>query len=166
MDPQKLSQLDPKLREAYQRVMGTSIPQPQVAPIQAQTPPPPPMPTPDPTPNPAPEPEPIPNEAPAKKEDPTPSIQEPSVTQPEISPPPEPTASNFVQMNSEVAAAPVTTETSSPNFSAPIATPTQTIAVKKKNSMMPILILIGGLILLIGYAYFWIKIFNLKIPFL
>ena len=29
MDPQKLSQLDPKLRDAYQRVMGTPIPQPQ-----------------------------------------------------------------------------------------------------------------------------------------
>lgn len=32
MDPQKLSQLDPKLRDAYQRVMGTTIPQSQPAP--------------------------------------------------------------------------------------------------------------------------------------
>jgi len=40
MDPQKLSQLDPKLREAYQRVMGTTIPTPPAAPIQTQAPPP------------------------------------------------------------------------------------------------------------------------------
>ena len=53
MDPQKLSQLDPKLRDAYQRVMGTAIPQPQ-APVQSQSPmPTPPIPT-SPTPNPMP----------------------------------------------------------------------------------------------------------------
>lgn len=44
MDPQKLSQLDPKLREAYQRVMGTSIPQPQAPLPQAQPQPPAPLP--------------------------------------------------------------------------------------------------------------------------
>lgn len=38
MDPQKLAKLDPKLREAYDRVMGTSIPQPQNP--SMQTPPP------------------------------------------------------------------------------------------------------------------------------
>jgi len=39
MDPQKLSSLDPKLREAYQRVMGTTIPEPQAAPLsQASAP--------------------------------------------------------------------------------------------------------------------------------
>lgn len=32
MDPQKLSGLDPKLREAYQRVMGTTLTQPQQIP--------------------------------------------------------------------------------------------------------------------------------------
>ncbi|KKQ36924.1 MAG: hypothetical protein US55_C0048G0010, partial [Candidatus Levybacteria bacterium GW2011_GWC2_37_7] len=37
MDPQKLSQLDPKLREAYQRVMGTVIPDSQT-PAQTQPP--------------------------------------------------------------------------------------------------------------------------------
>jgi len=37
MDPQKLSQLDPKLREAYLRVMGTEVPAPQTAP-PVQTP--------------------------------------------------------------------------------------------------------------------------------
>jgi hypothetical protein len=37
MDPQKLSQLDPKLQEAYLRVMGTQIPTPQANP-SVQTP--------------------------------------------------------------------------------------------------------------------------------
>jgi hypothetical protein len=37
MDPQKLSQLDPKLREAYLRVMGTEVPTPQATP-SVQTP--------------------------------------------------------------------------------------------------------------------------------
>jgi hypothetical protein len=37
MDPQKLSQLDPKLQEAYLRVMGTEVPAPQ-ANLSVQTP--------------------------------------------------------------------------------------------------------------------------------
>jgi len=37
MDPQKLSQLDPKLRDVYQRVMETNAPS-QSAPAQTQTP--------------------------------------------------------------------------------------------------------------------------------
>jgi hypothetical protein len=36
MDPQKLSQLDPKLRDVYQRVMDTNVPS-QPAPAQTQT---------------------------------------------------------------------------------------------------------------------------------
>ncbi|MBI2613245.1 MAG: hypothetical protein HYW62_00515 [Candidatus Levybacteria bacterium] len=117
MDPQKLSQLDPKLREAYQRVMGTPVPQPQTQPpspafgvasprgepIQTQTLTPPaggttpPMPNPTPAPTPMPQPEPIPTQpiqpppAPTNEpepiSEPQPSIPEP---QPAIHPQPEP----------------------------------------------------------------------------
>jgi len=34
MDPQKLAQLDPKIREQYERVMGTAIPQASAQPAQ------------------------------------------------------------------------------------------------------------------------------------
>lgn len=148
MDPQKLSQLDPKLREAYQRVMGTPIPQPQ-------TPSPPPMPAQNPTPYPAPEPQSIPT--------PPPAMPEP---QPAIPPQPEPPpaggsipAANFDQMNSEVAAT-----QPSPNFSAPTAQ-TQTAALKKKNNLMPIFIGVAALIFLVVYTLFWTKVFNFKLPF-
>ena len=158
MDPQKLSQLDPKLRDAYQRVMGASTPQPQAPPSQAQTPPP----TPAPTPTPAPEPKPIPPE-------PTPPIQEPpvpkgqpAIPQPEPAIPPKPPvqAINFDQMNSSVAAA-----QTSPNLTAP-APQAQTIPQKKKSSLMPILIGIAILVFIAVYALFWTKIFNLQLPFL
>lgn len=163
MDPQKLSQLDPKLRDAYQRVMGTPIPQVQTQPIQAQTPPPPPgqpSPTPDPIPTPTPMPEPEPTPMPT----PTPTIQEPPVApfeppatptpiqEPAIPQQPPAQASNFVQMNSEVAAT--------------VAPQSQTIAIKKKNGMMmPILFGIVGIIFIAVYTLFWTKIFNFQLPF-
>jgi len=194
MDPQKLAQLDPKLRDAYQRVMGTTIPEPNPAPSQAQTPSPAggppttnpspiPQPQPQPEPNPAPSPivEPTPPAAPTEEPSvpiqptvppttepqPAPLTPEPAVEpQPAINPQPQamsaqPT-SNFVQMNSEVAAAPTT---STPNFSAP-APETQTVAVKKKSGIMPILFGFVGLIFIAIYTIFWAKILNFKLPFL
>lgn len=160
MDPQKLSQLDPKLREAYQRVMGTSIPQPQVAPIQTQTPPPPPpMPDPIPMPQPLPTPEPVPSPIPTIEEPPAiptpePAMPEPvSEPQPAIPQQPPIVASNFVQMNSEVAATPM-----------PQA---QTMTVRKKQGMMtPVLFGIVGLVFIAIYTLFWTKIFNFQLPFL
>lgn len=105
MDPQKLSQLDPKLRDAYQRVMGTSVPPPQAPP------PSPPPPTPTPT--------------PAPVQDSVSTVQEPSpipTPEPTIPQPTEPTAAatNFDQMKSEVA-------TNQPQA--------QTAVVKKKSAM-------------------------------
>ena len=148
MDPQKLSQLDSKLREAYQRVMGTPI-------LQSQTPPMPTPPMPDPTPAPPPQPEPQP--PPPTGGEPTPNIEEPpAAPQPATPPIPEPAmpipppaqADNFVQMNSEVASA-------------------QSTAIKKKNGvMMPVLFGVMGLTFIVIYTFFWTKIFNFKLPFL
>ena len=177
MDPQKLSQLDPKLRDAYQRVMGTPLPQVQPAsprgePIQAQAPPPPaggptpPMPDPTPTPTPSPEP-PAPIPTPHIQEPPTappPTIQpptpEPSIPTPQPAIPTPPARNNFVQMHSEV-------PSSSANFSAPMSMPQgQTLAIKHKNGMMPILIGLASVIFLAVYTLFWTKVFNFKVPFL
>ena len=159
MDPQKLSQLDPKLRNAYQRVMGTVIPEPQVAPIQTQAPPltnnytvPAP---PNPIPNPQPQPEP----------------QQPTVEpQPAINPQPviptQPT-SNFVQMNSQVPAAPPAATPPTQNFTVPTPQAQTMVSKKKKGGiMMPIFFVIVGLVSIAGYTFFWTKFFNLKLPFL
>lgn len=136
MDPQKLSQLDPKLREAYQRVMGTPIPPP---------PPPPPMPDPNPVPQPLPTPEPIPTPEPAMPK----PVSEP---QPAIPQQPPMQANNFVHMNSEVAAPMPQTQTMAMK--------------KKSGMMTPILFGIVGLVFIAIYTLFWTKIFNFKLPFL
>lgn len=158
MDPQKLSQLDPKLREVYMRVMGTDVPQPQAPSVQTPTSTPPPAPpTLEPQTNPTPE-LPIPQPV---------SQPQPAIPQPQPVPTPEPMpqqppmqATNFDQMNSEVQAAP-----SSQNFLAPIPA-AQTMAVKKKHHLLPILIVAAGLVFVAAYTLFWTKIFNFKLPFL
>jgi len=164
MNPQKLSQLDPKLREAYERVMGTNIPTTSATTIQAQTPPPPP------TSNPIPQPQPQPIQPPVSMPQPsTLPIQPITEPQPVINPQPIPTpepvtapqpTTNFVQMNSEVPAAP----TANANFTMPVQT--KTAVLKKNNGIMPILFLFVGIIFLLIYSLFWAKIFNLSLPFL
>lgn len=136
MDPQKLSQLDPKLRSAYERVMGTTIPQP--TPAQAQTTP------------------------PQSQPQPAASIPKP-MSQPATNP--QPQSSNFVHMNSQIPTSTAAPITSNPNFAIPTI-PTQTTAMKKKSGMMPILFVILGVIFIAVYTLFWTKIFNLKLPFL
>jgi hypothetical protein len=136
MDPQKLSQLDPKLREAYQRVMGTSIPNPpQAPPVQRQAP----VPQPQPTPKSV--------ETPSM---PTPPSQhiEAIPTQPQ--PIPVQAPSNFANFT--------------PPPSTPQAQ-TITMK-KKSGIVMPIIFTIVGLIFIVIYTFFWTKIFNLKLPFL
>lgn len=203
MDPQKLSQLDPKLREAYQRVMGTTIPQPQTPPsAQVQTPLPdevsakanppasePTTPVSDPAQTPQPT-EPMPSPAepnststepiPPPASQPEPFFKPQPVTNPSPQPvpnqeaaiPQQPAAqnSNFVQMNSEIPAAPAKSDLAPPastsNFTAP-APQAQSIPVKKKNGMiLPIVFGVVGLIFVAIYTLFWTKIFNFKLPFL
>lgn len=143
MDPQKLSQLDPKLREAYERVMGTAIPKSQSQPE--------PKPIPSPIGEPALEPQPVP--------EPQPAI---NPQQPQFIPTSEP----VIPIQPEVPAPVATTATATPNFTAP-APQTQTIVLKKKRGMMmPVLFGITGLIFIVIYTLFWTKIFNFKLPFL
>ena len=169
MDPQKLSQLDPKLRDAYQRVMGTPLPQVQPAsqqdePIHAQTPPPPaggPTPTIE---EPGTPPQPPEYQPPVPE--PTTPEPPPAIPAPEPAIPQQPPlgTNNFVQMNSEVASAPTVAPPASPNFAAPATA--STIAVKKKSMMMPVMIGAAALVFLAIYTLFWTKLFSLKVPFL
>ncbi|MDP2638528.1 MAG: hypothetical protein Q8P26_05715 [Candidatus Levybacteria bacterium] len=181
MDPQKLSQLDPKLRDAYQRVMGTTVPKPSTRPVaQTQTTPPVNGPTPpiqkptipvnppissnsNPNINPSPaikldEPAVRPIQPPTQ---PQTTIEPPA--QPELSPKPQAPlgSANFDQLNSQVSSA------ASSNFSAPTPmTQNQAVIIKKKNRLLPILAVIVVLVFFVVYTLFWVKIFNLKLPFL
>ncbi len=158
MDPQKLAGLDPKLREAYQRVMGTTIPEPQAPITQVQTPAASPF---DAIPTNQPQMQPTMPSDPATEPQPAINPQYQPAPMPESAMPTQP-SSNFVQMNSEVAATPTAT---SSNFTAP-APETQTVVVKKKNVITPILYGFVGLIFIAVYTIFWAKILNFKLPFL
>jgi hypothetical protein len=133
MDPQKLSQLDPKLREAYLRVMGTEITAPQGAPsVQAPNP--------------------------------VPQFQ----AQQEPSRPFVPTAQaipGFGQGNSETptTTSPAGLRMTSPIGSAPAFRP-QPVASEKRG-MMPVLFALVGVIFIVIYAFFWTRVFDLKLPF-
>jgi hypothetical protein len=156
MDTQKMSQLDPKLRDAYERVMGIAIPKPQTTPSQIKTP------------SPAsgstapvsatiqsPQPQSQPESNAAS------STSEPQSTPlaPQSQSIPEQQASNFVRMNSEAPTSTSNSATLSPQI--------QTISLKKKNGILtPILFGIVALVFLVIYTLFWTKIFNFKLPFL
>jgi len=92
MNPKNLNQLDPKLKEAYERVMGTPV-------------------------------------------------------------------SSAVR-SSEPQAPPHQETQTSPQFS------TQVVINQKKKKLSPILIAASIILFFAVYTFFWIKVFNLKIPFL
>ena len=122
MDPQATAHLDPKLKEAYDRVMATAVPQPSPA-----------------------------------------------------SPPPlQPQAEPASPSTSPIQGGPVSTQTIDPQplpSSAPIASAKPAsafvaVATKPKTKILPVLFVVGGLIFFVVYAVFWVKFFNLKLPFL
>ncbi len=136
MDP-KLSGLDPKLREAYERVMngpsassGASTPPSNPAQSLPQqpgsvSPPPPEVQTP------------VPEPAPAPLVSPTPPLA------------PAPASNNFA-FNSNYQSNQSTTTT-----------------VKKAGGKLSsILIILGLVVLLVAYTFVWVYLFKLKIPFL
>lgn len=125
MDPKKTAQLDPKLKEAYDRVMGTvtsQVPSPQVA-----KPPPPPA------------------SEPLSQNPSMPPAPPPSSLQPKrADSPPVKVGTTFVAI---------------PNKNNPPAG-------GSKTSVFGVLLIILILIFILGYAFFWIKFFNVSLPFL
>lgn len=97
MNPKNLSHLDPKLKEAYERVMGTSVP----APAQASS-------------------------TPLASPSPTPAVSTPVQEAPQ----------------------------------------NQVVANKKKEGLSPILVGVAVILFFAAYTVIWIKVFNLKVPFL
>lgn len=136
MNPKNLNDLDPKLREAYEKVMGTNF-SPQAAQPSQQ-------PEPQPAAN-----SPVMQTAPA--DEPTPAIQT-IPTQPPApvnpAPSPLPTQNPFVQ-----------TPEPPPNVIAGAGN--MPAAKGKGHSFMTIIFLLGGSIFFAAYAVIWAKVFGL-----
>lgn len=133
-----LSGLDPKLKEAYERVMGTATP---------STPPPP--------------------QTPQQ----TPQTAQPSVVKPTLeqtaqaqpsSQPVTPTPASQPQTPEE----PTKDEASESTVAYQAFTETNAGTAKKKSGISPIILIFGGIVFFIVYALVWIKLFNVKLPFL
>lgn len=121
MDPKMPSNLDPKLKEAYERVMGTTIPKPSAPPT------------------------------PAAPSSPNPTAQIPTV-EPTPQTPPTPAPSAAPQTMANVGTTP----------SAFVANPQK----GKSGGISPVIIFLGLLVFFIVYALFWLKFFNVSLPFL
>lgn len=127
MDP-KLSNLDPKLKEAYDRVMG------------GPTPPPPPTANPNPDPVAPPPPVVPPPPMPGSSASETVHI---GPVGPAVMPPPMPTPTEAVKPY-----------------------PNQVLHAEKGSKISPLIIGVLVFVFLISYTFLWVRVFNLKIPFL
>lgn len=144
MDPNANTNLDPKLKDMYNKVMSTPVPPPVTAP-NATTPPP----APDPiTPQ-------------------TPTTPPPSapIPQPEV-----PITTQAAPLQPPVETPPTTEmHASIPMPAAPKPVSAAIIGGSTKNKKMniiPVLLAFVGIIFLGVYTVFWIKFFNLSVPFL
>lgn len=157
MDP-KTANLDPKLKEAYERIMGTAVPTP-VQKVNTQTP----------------------GNPQAKPVESTP-LQTPKLQVHEVSPeplnvpafeppPPLPPQPQPEAPSNEMVQSPVF-NVSKNNFSQPLPPPadisennTNTnlneASPRKKGKFMKIFLLLGGLIFFVLYGVIWARIFNL-----
>lgn len=148
---QQLNQLDPKLQEAYNRVMGTNVPPPAPG-----------SPAPQPPANPVTQ---VPTEPKPPVAPPQPA---PVVPQVPNKPPPVPKQDNFAQT---VPVAQVFTPTPS---GAPQAAVSGFVAggaevaapAVKKSGISPAILVLAAIVFFIVYTLVWIKVFNLSLPFL
>lgn len=123
--------LDPKLKEAYERVMGTNV-TPSALPVQ---------------PTPA---------APAPA--PAPMITTPKVVSP---PPPPPEVTPASKME------PITVgPTAIPSSGVGYVAPTVEGAAANTQKISPVIFAVAAFVFFIVYSLFWIKFFNLSLPFL
>lgn len=160
MDP-NAANLDPKLKEMYNRVMNTPVAPPPTGGM-------PPPPAPDPMQQPTPTSPTSPNSSDptAGQQNPTPQMPVPS--DPVAPPPPQP------QEPTPPTSIPETPATTQMHAAIPMTTAPKPIsaaivggsAKKKGMSIFPVILALGGIIFLVVYSVFWIKFFNLKIPFL
>jgi|GEM_PF-1510857 len=150
MDPK--NPLDPKLKEAYDRVMNAQFNPSQAVPSQPQTPP-----------------QPIPQ---------NPQPMQSTVTPIGATPPPqhpdfghiEPPHQSFQAQNQTQTPTPPTMPTNPQpafsGFSAQNSKSGMEGTTKAKKSTSPIIIALGVVIFFALYTFIWIKIFNVSLPFM
>ncbi|MDE2590645.1 MAG: hypothetical protein KGL95_13385 [Patescibacteria group bacterium] len=169
MDPkQQLNQLDPKLKEAYERVMGTPV---SNSPTQPATQTPPSVPPQTPAPNAAPPPPPPPTQnqsVPSPTQTPAPPPIQPTPISPVGNPHMQPGAS----LNPFGTQAPQPGSNATPTQPGHAATPAKPgtashgfVANKRGLHFSPLLLIVGGIFFLLVYTVFWLKFFNIPLPF-
>lgn len=139
MDQKSAQISDPKLKEAYDRVMGTSLPTPPTQPS-----------------NPAPQ----PMAAPAH-----PQMSSPMLPKEPAAPSPVHTSGHTDMHTMQTAAAPsatpaaaYTSSSTSSGFVAP--------QEEKKSAVSGKLLIVAGIVFLLVYTLFWLKWFGIPLPFL
>jgi len=143
MDPKKqMNQLDPKLKEVYDRVMGTTV-QPSTttaaaAPTAASA---------------AVQPATVPHATPPSASSATPQTTT-IATQPQQIVHMDGAASHSVLSAGSLGKKHIEEKTGADG------------TAKKGNGMGPVLFIIGGIIVLIVYTFVWLTIFKVKLPFL
>lgn len=183
MDPNALSNLDPKLRETYERVMGTTGSTPPTPPSQANNPA---TSTPQ---------APVAVDTAAKIDNTiSPAIETPKTDTPPASPATQ-SSTFFTNIPTSSSTMPPSSQPSSPApaFSGPSSSPvtptsylpgakpdlavtppqpasTATAAIKataphSASPVLRIVYILGAVAFFVIYTFFWIKIFNLKLPF-
>lgn len=142
MDPKAINNLDPKLKETYDRVMGTTTPG---TPPAAGTPPPSPL-TPSPT---------LPGTPDA--------IQQPQASPaaevPQAAAQPYNANADNLRFQAAIQQPAVAASGAIPVGAAVNAAPGQT------SSLLRILYIIAAIVFFVVYTFVWIKIFNLPLPF-
>ena len=135
MNPKAPSNLDPKLKETYERVMGTSFvsttPPTQMRPVQTTV---------------------------------AEESQAPIAPEPIAADPPLVDVANPTQEMVQSPQMPKIGEPFKETVFAPAATVTmkdKTSIYKKKNILQPVLWVVGGLIFFVAYAVIWAKVFKL-----
>lgn len=148
MDPNTTNNLDPKLKDMYNRVMSTPVPPPVTPTPSAPTPPL----TPDPVTSPNPTPPQMPNPLP-----------QPEAAAPTPPPPIQPQPENQTPPTTEMHSTMPIPVSPKPISAAIVGGGT---AKSKNMKFFPVLLAFGAIIFFGVYTVFWVKFFNLSVPFL
>lgn len=154
MDPNSSTPLDPKLQEAYNKVMGTQVP--PIVPADTTPLATPPQTTPD-----IPVTSSIPSTPPVMPSDPMSAATMPANSLPTPTEPLPTPATNSAPAMETVSVG------NAPTISYDNVTPAQGFSAdKKKMKISPVILVIGGIVFLIVYSLVWIKVFNLQVPYI
>lgn len=176
MNPKSTANLDPKLREAYERIMGTTVPQPSSAKpattpnnVVSETPKTPPI-----APVTSPQ---LPTQPSAQQVNTPPKLEVQEVAQEPINiqtPPQMPFPPKQEHPLTEMVQSPQTTSSlddkKNPFAPNPLPQTSQMVNLtnsqvnstpKKKNKLMPVFLSVGGIGFFILYAVIWSKVFGL-----